>query len=179
MSTDSGGAGQFRGGLGYDKDYRSLTDCYTLVSADRVRLGCYGVNGGHASKPFGVFVDAHGRNEKLGGLKDDVPLSTGEVLKVRTTGGGGWGNPLAREIESVRMDVWQEKVSEQAAKDIYGVVIEKYVFGEPFIDMAATEKRRVELRNGEVGVKSIIDRGPGLEELKLADKNAEMPERFA
>jgi len=179
LSTDSGGAGQFRGGLGYDKDYRTLTDCYTLVSADRVRLGCYGVNGGRASKPFGVFVDSQGRNEKLGGLKDDVPLITDEVVKVRTTGGGGWGNPLDREIESVRMDVWQEKVSEQAAKDIYGVVIEKFEFGEPFVDMAATEKQRAELRNAESDINPIIDRGPGLEELKMANKDSEMPDRFA
>ncbi len=179
LSTDSGGAGEFRGGLGYDKDYRTLTDCYTLVSADRVRLGCYGVNGGRASKPFGVFVDSQGRNEKLGGLKDDVPLITDEVVKVRTTGGGGWGNPLDRDIEAVRMDVWQEKVSEQAAKDIYGVVIEKFEFGEPFVDMAATKKQRADLRNAENEINPIIDRGPGLEELKMANKDSEMPDRFA
>jgi N-methylhydantoinase B len=137
------------------------------------------VNGGRASQPFGVFVDANGRNEKLGGLKDDVPLLANEVVKVRTTGGGGWGNPLDRLIESVRMDVWQEKVSEQAAKDIYGVVIEKYEFGEPFVDMAATEKQRAELRASDTHANSVIDRGPGLEQLKLANEDAKMPERFA
>ena len=42
LRTDSGGAGKRRGGLGYDKHYRALVDCRTIVTADRVRLGCYG-----------------------------------------------------------------------------------------------------------------------------------------
>ncbi len=45
LSIDSGGAGKHRGGLGYDKHYRVLVDCHTIVTADRVRLGCYGVAG--------------------------------------------------------------------------------------------------------------------------------------
>ena len=48
LRTDSGGAGKRRGGLGYEKHYRALVDCRTIVTADRVRLGCYGVNGGKA-----------------------------------------------------------------------------------------------------------------------------------
>jgi N-methylhydantoinase B len=38
LSTDSGGAGKRRGGLGYEKHYRALVDCHTIVTADRVRL---------------------------------------------------------------------------------------------------------------------------------------------
>jgi N-methylhydantoinase B len=52
LRTDSGGAGKRRGGLGYEKHYRPLVDCHTIVTADRVLLGCYGVNGGKAGKPF-------------------------------------------------------------------------------------------------------------------------------
>ena len=58
LRTDSGGAGKRRGGLGYDKHYRALVDCRTIVTADRVRLGCYGLNGGKAGAPFCVTVDA-------------------------------------------------------------------------------------------------------------------------
>ena len=50
LRTDSGGAGKRRGGLGYEKHYRALVDCRTIVTADRVRLGCYGVNGGKAGR---------------------------------------------------------------------------------------------------------------------------------
>ena len=50
LRTDSGGAGKRRGGLGYEKHYRALVDCRTIVTADRVRLGCYGLNGGKAGQ---------------------------------------------------------------------------------------------------------------------------------
>ena len=74
-APNSGGAGQRRGGLGYDKHYRALVDCHTIVTADRVKLGCYGVNGGHAGKPFVVTVDPGGPNERrLGGLVDGEPV---------------------------------------------------------------------------------------------------------
>ena len=58
--TDSGGAGKRRGGLGYEKHYRALVDCRTIVTADRVRLGCYGVNGGKA----GTAVLRHDRSSR-------------------------------------------------------------------------------------------------------------------
>ena len=60
LRTDSGGAGKRRGGLGYEKHYRALVDCRTIVTADRVRLGCYGVNGGKA----GAAVLRHRRRRR-------------------------------------------------------------------------------------------------------------------
>ena len=60
LRTDSGGAGKRRGGLGYEKHYRALVDCRTIVTADRVRLGCYGVNGGKA----GAAVLRHRRHRR-------------------------------------------------------------------------------------------------------------------
>src|SRR3984893_8078158 len=68
LRMDSGGAGRRRGGLGYEKHYRALVDCRTIVTADRVRLGCYGVNGGKAGQPFCVTVDAEGPAAEMGGL---------------------------------------------------------------------------------------------------------------
>ena len=168
LSTDSGGAGEFRGGLGYEKDYRALVDCYTLVSADRVRLGCYGVNGGRAGKPFSVAVDSGGRNQMLGGLEDDVTVRAGEVIRVRTTGGGGWGDPLERDPERVRMDVWQAKVSVAAARADYGVVIVGEAGEEPMLDTAATAALRESMRSARGERPSGIDRGPGLEDLTPA-----------
>ena len=77
LRTDSGGAGKRRGGLGYEKHYRALVDCRTIVTADRVRLGCYGVNGGKAGQPFCVTVDALGAGTDLGGLVDGEPVLAG------------------------------------------------------------------------------------------------------
>src|ERR1700682_4958666 len=73
LRTDSGGAGLRRGGQGYEKHYRALVDCRTIVTADRVRLGCYGLNGGKAGQPFCVTVDAEGEGFDLGGLVDGEP----------------------------------------------------------------------------------------------------------
>ncbi len=166
LSPDSGGAGKRRGGLGYEKHYRVLVDCHTIVTADRVRLGCYGVNGGRAGKPFCVTVDLHGRAKDLGGLVDGEPLAAGQVLRVVTTGGGGWGDPLERETELVRLDVTQGKVSLAAARDEYGVVLAPGALeGEYEVDRAGTEQLRATLRTARTGPLPMIDRGPGYERM--------------
>ena len=179
MATDSGGAGKFRGGLGYAKEYRALVACHTLVSADRVRLGCYGVNGGRASQSFSVYVDPEGQNNKLGGLEDNVPISKGELIRVTTTGGGGWGNPLDRDAEAVRMDVWQKKVSDEAAYQEYGVVFSNFDYDEPILDKSATRARRELLRTNQNTDTVIIDRGPGMEELTPANPETFKAKRYS
>lgn len=164
LATDSGGAGKRRGGLGYEKHYRVLVDCHTIVTADRVRLGCYGLNGGKAGQPFCVTVDLHGKAKDLGGLVDGEPLAAGQVMRVVTTGGGGWGDPLEREPELVQLDVWQGKVSAEAARRDYGVVLEQRG-DEWLVDSAATEALRTELRRARKGALPMIDRGPGYEKM--------------
>jgi N-methylhydantoinase B len=164
LRTDSGGAGQRRGGLGYDKHYRALVDCHTIVTADRVKLGCYGVNGGHAGMPFVVTVDPGGPNERrLGGLVDGEPVKKGEVVRVETTGGGGWGDPLEREPDLVLRDVIQSKVSVQAAREHYGVSIEVGPEGDPVVQMQASDAAREILRDARKGKRRTIDRGAGEE----------------
>ena len=172
LSTDSGGAGEHRGGLGYDKHYRMLVDCHTIVTADRVRLGCYGVAGGQAGEPFRVTVDLHGAARALGGLVDGEPVKAGQVVRVVTTGGGGWGDPLARAPERVLRDVIQRKVSAQAARDAYGVVLVSHeADGEPeyTIDAAATATLRAALRARRKEPLPLIDRGPGYEKMLRGD----------
>lgn len=159
--ADSGGAGTFRGGLGYEKEYRMLVDCSTIVTADRVRLGCYGVNGGQAGQPFGAYVDAEGRNEKLGGLVDNEPIKAGEILRVRTTGGGGWGDPLERDMAAVLHDVMQGKVTRDGARNDYGVIITDGPDG-PQIDENATQKLRADIRAARTEPLEMINRGPGM-----------------
>ena len=88
-----------------------------------MRLGCYGLNGGKAGQPFCVTVDAEGEAIDLGGLVDGEPVLKGQVVRVVTTGGGGWGDPLQRELELVLRDVIEGRVSLAAARDDYGVVL--------------------------------------------------------
>jgi N-methylhydantoinase B len=166
LRTDSGGAGLRRGGQGYEKHYRALVDCRTIVTADRVRLGCYGLNGGRAGQPFCVTVDAEGAGRELGGLVDGEPVLKGQVVRVVTTGGGGWGDPLERETELILRDVIEGRVSLASAGADYGVVFTKDSSAEqPEIDQAATAQRRGELRNARKGALPMIDRGEGYEKM--------------
>lgn len=166
LCTNSGGAGRRRGGLGYEKHYRALVDCRTIVTADRVRLGCYGVNGGKAGLPFCVTVDMEGVPRDLGGLVDGEPVLAGQVVRVLTTGGGGWGDPLERELELVQRDVIDDKVSFAAARDEYGVVLVPGAGADSFlIDEQATSDLRVKLQAQRDKDRPIIDRGEGYEKM--------------
>jgi N-methylhydantoinase B len=165
LRIDSGGAGTRRGGLGYEKHYRALVDCKTIVTADRVRLGCYGVNGGMAGQPFCVTVDVEGTPRDLGGLVDGEPVQAGQVVRICTTGGGGWGDPLEREPERVLQDVVDGKVSEQAARSDYGVALE-HSGDDVTIDVAATRSLRDNMRAARTDPLAMIDRGPGYAALR-------------
>jgi N-methylhydantoinase B len=157
LRTDSGGAGRRRGGLGYEKHYRALVDCRTIVTADRVRLGCYGLNGGKAGQPFCVTVDATGTGRDLGGLVDGEPVLAGQIVRVVTTGGGGWGDPLDRETDLVQRDVVEGKISPEAAHSDYGVVLS----GNGTVDTKATANLRETIRSKRDRMPAMIDRGPG------------------
>ncbi len=163
LAVDSGGPGQFRGGLGYDKHIRMLKDAHFMSIADRSILACWGVRGGKAGRPFQVTVDPGGPNEReVDALADGEPMLAGEVIRIRTTGGGGWGDPLEREVELVVRDVLWGKVSVDGARDDYGVV----VVGPgdaPSADAAATAELRERLRKDRAaaGPQPFFDRGPG------------------
>lgn len=175
LSTDSGGVGYRRGGQGYEKHYRMLVDCRTIVTADRVRLGCYGVKGGKAGQPFCVTVDAEGAARDLGGLVDGDPVLKGQVVRVVTTGGGGWGDPLDREVELVQRDLIEGRVSPDSALRDYGVV---FVAGddpdEPQVDMAATDRTRMDLRSKRTAALPMIDRGEGYEKMLRGEHRPRM-----
>ncbi|GAA3159725.1 hydantoinase B/oxoprolinase family protein [Planomonospora alba] len=119
LAVDSGGPGLHRGGLGYDKHIRMLRDASFMSIADRSILSCWGVNGGRAGRPFTVEIEGR----PMEGLVDDAPVRAGEVIRIRTTGGGGWGCPLDRPAEAVAADVRDGKVSVRGARDDYGVVL--------------------------------------------------------
>jgi N-methylhydantoinase B len=157
LAPDSGGAGKRRGGLGYRKEIRVLEDCMFLSVADRSILSCWGLKGGRAGKPFRVTVDPGGPAERhLEGLVDDEPIAAGTLVRIDTTGGGGWGDPLEREVELVALDVRQGKVSLGAARSEYGVAFS----AADEIDRVATDALRKQLRASR-GVAPFFDRGPG------------------
>jgi N-methylhydantoinase B len=150
LATDSGGPGKRRGGLGYDKHIRLLRDAFFVSTADRSILGPYGLAGGMAAPPYQATIDG---GDPLPGMNDDVPLRAGSLLRLRTTGGGGWGDPFEREPELVLRDVVQGRVSVESAERDYGVVID---------DGAVVELRR----DGTRDPRPFVDRGPGYDRLR-------------
>jgi N-methylhydantoinase B len=161
LAVDSGGPGRHRGGLGYEKHIRMLRDAHFMSIADRSRLACWGVRGGRAGRPFEVVIDPGGPNERVvDALADAEPVRAGEVIRIRTTGGGGWGDPLDRPYDEVARDVRWGKVSRQGARDEYGVVVGGPLEG-PVVDEAASEALRASLRAARTGAEPFFDRGPG------------------
>jgi len=157
LKQDSGGAGQMRGGLGYHKRIRVLSDAQLLSNADRSLVNTYGLRGGRPGGRYGVAIERDGLREDIPGLADDVPLSSGDVIEIVTTGGGGWGNPLERDPELVRWDVIRGVVSVAAAREEYGVIL---VEGEdPAVDVEATRRLRDDLAATRPPA-GMFDRGP-------------------
>ena len=174
LAVDSGGAGQFRGGLGYEKHIRMLRDAHFMSIADRSILACWGVKGGRAGQPFQVTVDPGGPAERdVDALADAEPVRAGEVIRIRTTGGGGWGDPLERAVEDVVRDVRWGKVSVVGARNGYGVVL-AYSGGEPDVDTTATEALRADLRSRRTGEEPFFDRGPGYARLSGGAPHADV-----
>jgi N-methylhydantoinase B len=161
LAVDSGGPGQFRGGLGYEKVIRMLTDGYFMSIADRSILSCWGVNGGKAGRPFEVTIDPNGEYEKFAdALADAEFVPAGTLIRIRTTGGGGWGDPLDRDAELVIRDVAWGKVSRAGAAADYGVVVTG-PDDEPAADMEETVALRNKIRAGRQLPEPFFDRGPG------------------
>jgi N-methylhydantoinase B len=183
LATDSGGAGRYRGGLGYEKHIRMLRDAHFMSIADRSILSCWGVNGGKAGRPFRVTIDPGGPHEReVDALADAEPVRAGEVIRIRTTGGGGWGDPLERDPGLVVRDVVWHKVSPEAARADYGVILTGSADADLGYDAAATAAERAargpdgpDGHGGDGG--PFFDRGPGYARLSGGAPYAEVDRR--
>ncbi len=165
LRVDSGGPGEFRGGLGYRKDIRVLEDASFMSIADRSILSCWGVKGGRAGLPFRVTIDPGGPDERvLPGLCDDEPIRAGEIVRIETTGGGGWGDPLDRDPERVAVDVLQGKVSPRPRAPTTASCSTRTVASTLRGHRAARAPSCAQRR----GAPAFFDRGPGYERLARA-----------
>jgi N-methylhydantoinase B len=142
----------------------------------------YGVAGGSAGRTGRIVLNPDTPQERvLPALGDGIVLERGDLLRFETCGGGGWGDPLAREPWRVALDVRQGKVSPEAATRDYGVVFAETAFssrerppewpnprrerGGLEVDEAATAALRARMA-AERGEPAMFDRGPGY--LRLA-----------
>ena len=128
LRIDSGGPGEFRGGMGVEKGGTLYACERTVVSycCDRERSVTWGLWGGLPSIPHGVWVNPGQENERyLGSLFSGVPLYQGDTVTRPSAGGGGLGDPLKRKTSSVLEDVVEGYVSIERAQKDYGVVVKE------------------------------------------------------
>jgi len=142
LIKDSGGAGQSRGGLGLRREYLNLADARFSIRSMKHIIAPHGVNGGKDGRTGDIWINPDSdKPKRLPTRYADYPLKEGDVFRLDTPGGGGFGDPLTRDPARVLSDVLQGYVSPDAAERDYGVVIKGRA-----VDEAATSKRRTEMK---------------------------------
>jgi N-methylhydantoinase B len=120
LRTDSGGPGEFRGGLGLTRRYLMLAPTRMSTRVERTQCPAWGLHGGHDGAPGSVTITAADGATRTA-LKDVVQLDAGDRVRVETGGGGGYGDPRRRDRNKVRDDVRKGYVSPETARTIYGL----------------------------------------------------------
>jgi len=131
LREDSGGAGEFRGGLGLRRDIqvRGHEARFSLL-ADRHQHQPYGLEGGDPGESGAAKLTTEDGETVRLPQKSTHELPPGATVSIRTPGAGGYGDPADRDPDAVRRDVRHGKVSAAAAMDAYGVDAEALVDDE-------------------------------------------------
>jgi N-methylhydantoinase B len=141
---DKAGAGKYRGGVPFRRDYRfNETEGVLQVRSDRRDHRPFGLYGGSPGAPSENYLNPAQENRILPG-KFTMAVKKGDVFRHVLAGAGGWGDPLERDPAAVLWDVRNELLSPQKAAADYGVVIDPTAWA---VDPAATAERRARLRN--------------------------------
>ncbi len=127
-----GGEGRHRGGRGLERSYRMRSEGSVTASFGRSVKGAWAVAGGRAGTPNYVEVRfADGRPPVKAGKVTRVPLERGDLVRLVTGTGGGWGDPLERPRERVLADLRAGLISSADAERVYG---QKDVYGQKGVE---------------------------------------------
>lgn len=124
FNTAPGGEGKYQGGRGLIRDYRILSDQGGFITATfgRHKFHPWGVDGGRNGSMNAVQIRfGDGREPVTVGKTARFPLKKGDVARLITGCGGGWGDPAERDKEAVRADVRAGIVSAETAREVYGL----------------------------------------------------------
>jgi N-methylhydantoinase B/oxoprolinase/acetone carboxylase alpha subunit len=131
LVPDSGGSGEFRGGLGIFREYEMLAEDATVnVRGDRASFAPRGSHEGGNGSFSAFFLEEGGEMKKIPS-KFSGRIQRNAHLRIMTPGGGGFGNPSQRDPAALQKDFLDGKVSAEKIKSDYG------------IDMKADSKAKV------------------------------------
>jgi len=106
---------------------------------ERLRLRPWGRAGAGPGEVSGTIVNPGTPDEQIVGKIDVLKLTPGDVVRIVSPGGGGYGDPFERDAEMVRQDVANGFVSAADAAAVYGVVLRGSA-----VDLDATQRRRAD-----------------------------------
>ena len=154
IRDDSGGAGWHRGGLGTEYSFTTLADTIVSVLGDRVDYAPFGVAGGGPALASTVQFTTHGKTwvPEMRSKQEKEPMVAGDMISLASPGGGGFGNPLERDLAMVERDLNRGYISRATAEKTYGVVVANArsdAAGHLHyqLDEAASSTRRQQLAN--------------------------------
>lgn len=130
LNTTDAGAGEYRGGYGIILGHKALNEGMTFSGTyGRFECPAWGFAGGKEGSPSGFdFLLKDGTYVPMRGTGSKIEMHKGDIARMVTGTGGGYGNPYARSAEKVAMDVKNEYVSIEAAEKIYGVLVDSGTF---------------------------------------------------
>jgi N-methylhydantoinase B len=143
LVPDSGGAGEFRGGLAFIREFRFLADARFTLRGDRRDHPPFGIEGGGTGAPSAhLFIRTDGTQQHLPTMPmESFNARHGDIFRLTGAGGGGYGDALKREPWRVAGDLREGKVTIAGAERDYGVI---FAADGASVDLAATAQMRAE-----------------------------------
>ncbi|HYG42018.1 MAG TPA: hydantoinase B/oxoprolinase family protein, partial [Bordetella sp.] len=142
LEPDSCGAGRYRGGLGIRRSYRVLADDVLMqLRADRMKFQPYGLAGGGPAKAAANILSTDGQPDRQLPSKVNMTIARGDTITHVQPGGGGFGDPMQRDLAAIERDVWNHKLTAAYVRQNYRVVADP-ASGQ--VDAAATAVLRAD-----------------------------------
>ena len=118
---DSCGHGEFRGGVGVEREFEILEDAMMSTWFERSCTPAWGLAGGWSAQPPDVVLNPSGPDERHLLKCANVRLAKGDIVRTKTGGGGGFGAPVDRDRDAVKADVVDGVISLGTAHEVYGL----------------------------------------------------------